>query len=187
QADIRTYMRSCDYVTVTTATLQEYYKDINPKITVIPNAVDMAMYAAIRKKKEDYQKDNIVLGWAGSSTHYKDLQIVAPVLKNILVKYPNVTLLIAGFPDCPLFTDIPVDRIIKVPWLHNVLDYIDSIGKIDIGICPLVDSTFNSRKSNIKYLEYSAAGIPSIVSDVPAYQTAVKHKKTGELVKPAYQ
>jgi glycosyltransferase involved in cell wall biosynthesis len=42
--------------------------------------------------------------------------------------------------------------------------------KFDIGIVPLNDIPFNYAKSNIKGLEYAAANIPFVASDVPEYR-----------------
>jgi glycosyltransferase involved in cell wall biosynthesis len=53
---------------------------------------------------------------------------------------------------------------------------------IDIAIVPLQDNRFNSCKSNIKWLEYSACGIAGIYADLPPYNTSVEHGKSGVLV-----
>ena len=38
-----------------------------------------------------------------------------------------------------------------------------------IGLSPLIAGAFNDAKSDIKALDYAAAGIPVVVSDAPAY------------------
>lgn len=43
----------------------------------------------------------------------------------------------------------------------------------DVGIAPLIDSPFNRAKSDIKFLDYSAIGLLSLVSDCPAYEDAI--------------
>jgi hypothetical protein len=42
--------------------------------------------------------------------------------------------------------------------------------RFDIGLVPLNNIPFNEAKSNIKGLEYAAAGIPFIASDLPEYR-----------------
>lgn len=179
---IRKYIRECDYVTVTNAHLKDVYGAINPNVAVIPNAVDVEMFASVRKKKEDYDKDDIIIGWTGSATHTSDLKIIADVIKDVLKKHKNVKFLLAGWPECPFFTDVPFNQIIRIPWVNNMLDHIQNVGKIDIGLCPLVDNKFNRSKSNLKYIELAAAGIPAIVSDVITYNTTVKNGKNGIVV-----
>jgi glycosyltransferase involved in cell wall biosynthesis len=59
---------------------------------------------------------------------------------------------------------------------------------LDIGICPLVDDEFNNHKSQLKWTEYSAMRIPSVVSDLPPYEcvedgvTGYKAKTTQEFI-----
>ncbi len=45
---------------------------------------------------------------------------------------------------------------------------------LDIGVAPLIDDTFNSGKSAIKYYEYSANFIPGVYSDSVVYHDTVK-------------
>ena len=54
---------------------------------------------------------------------------------------------------------------------------------LHIGIAPLVDNNFNRCKSNIKYLEYTMAGIPVIASNVLPYSSTIKDGEDGIIVK----
>ncbi|MFW6311524.1 MAG: hypothetical protein ACOC1K_04740 [Nanoarchaeota archaeon] len=54
---------------------------------------------------------------------------------------------------------------------------------IDIGLAPLLDHDFNNSKSNIKALEYTAAGIPGIYSKMKPYENMKNSFKTdGEII-----
>jgi hypothetical protein len=44
----------------------------------------------------------------------------------------------------------------------------------DVGIAPLSPSSFNDTKSDVKFLDYSAMGLLSVVSKGSAYQSCVK-------------
>ena len=52
----------------------------------------------------------------------------------------------------------------------------------DIAIAPLEDSNLNYSKSELKYLEYAALGIPGIYSNIGPYAKSITHMKTGLLV-----
>jgi hypothetical protein len=52
---------------------------------------------------------------------------------------------------------------------------------IDIGVAPLLDTPFNRCKSDIKWQEYSALGIPGVYSDLPPYQQSVQDGVNGFL------
>jgi glycosyltransferase involved in cell wall biosynthesis len=53
--------------------------------------------------------------------------------------------------------------------------------RVDIGLAPLEDTSFNRGKSGIKFLEYTAIGAASVCSRVPAYVDSV-HEGEGLLV-----
>ena len=53
--------------------------------------------------------------------------------------------------------------------------------KVDIGICPVIDDTFNRGKSELKWLEYSALKVPTVCS--PVCYTSLNHGKTGYYAK----
>ena len=49
-------------------------------------------------------------------------------------------------------------------------------------LAPIMDSAFENCKTNLKYREYAAFGIPGIYSDMPLYASSVKPDQTGLLV-----
>jgi len=59
-------------------------------------------------------------------------------------------------------------------WLDNTVDW-------DIGIAPLENTDFNKGKSELKYIEYSALGIPVVCTDIEPYNTVIKDGVTGFL------
>ena len=46
-------------------------------------------------------------------------------------------------------------------------------------IAPLEDDAFTRCKSDLKYLDYAALGIPGVFSDVRPYRDTVRHRETG--------
>ena len=51
----------------------------------------------------------------------------------------------------------------------------------DIGIIPLVNTEFNKCKSELKYIEFTALGVPIVASDVDAYKDTIEEGVTGFL------
>jgi glycosyltransferase involved in cell wall biosynthesis len=51
----------------------------------------------------------------------------------------------------------------------------------DIGMAPLVDNSFNRSKSNLRWLEYSSLGIPTVASNVGHFAQTIVNGKTGLL------
>jgi glycosyltransferase involved in cell wall biosynthesis len=57
----------------------------------------------------------------------------------------------------------------------------------DIGVCPLLENEFNSGKSELKYIEYTSLGIPSIFSDVEPYKSIITDEYNGFLASTSEQ
>src|SRR5450756_1062879 len=68
--------------------------------------------------------------------------------------------------------DSPYPRF--VPWMRQQLRW-------DVAIAPLEDDAFARGKSDLKYLDYAALGIPGVFSDVRPYRDTVRHRQTGLL------
>lgn len=154
-------IKAADVVTTTTEYLADQLKHLNKNVVVIPNSIEPEWFKVKGQKNES---EYVRIGWAGSITHIKDLEMISPVLNAILRKNENVKLVMCG--DTRL-TDLIRDK--------SRLELFDPVPievypmrlasmQMDIGICPLVDSEFNRCKSPIKALEQAWLGIPSVCS-----------------------
>ena len=109
--------------------------------------------------------------YMGTTTHDGDFALIAPVLDRLHASHPGAFEVVMvgvgrGLPERPWMDVLkPPDGAYPhfVPWLA-------SQGPFDIGISPLVDSTFNRAKSDIKCLDYLALGARPVVSDVVPYR-----------------
>lgn len=161
-------MEIADAITCTTNYLAGKLRTINPNVFVLPNYMAMERWDLPKYKNDT---DTIRIGWAGSITHLKDIEMVVPALEKILLEYPQVQLVFVGdLRIRDLFNSIErVEVLPGVPFdvwpskLHSL--------RLDIGLAPLVDNEFNRCKSNIKWLEYSIAQVPGVFSP-----TVYQHK-----------
>lgn len=166
-----------DAVTVTTPELAKVFSPLNKNIYVLPNNQDPEIWDKIVRPKAE---SDIIIGWAGGSSHYDDLELLKRPLKKILRYNPNVKLRIMGtLPDflngwerVQFRTDIVHTR--QWPKKLAELDF-------DIGLAPIVERPFNASKSDIKWQEYAMLGIPTIASDFGPYRRSIKHMETGLL------
>lgn len=159
---IRRTMEVADVITTTTEYLADKLREINPNVVVLPNYLDMERWK-LPLLKNDTSK--IRIGWAGSITHLKDMEMVVKPIHRIYREHKNIQLVIIGDPRvAELFRGLPVESMNGVPFdtwpakLHSL--------RLDIGLAPLQDNEFNRCKSNIKWLEYSIAGIPGVFSPI---------------------
>ena len=56
--------------------------------------------------------------------------------------------------------------------------WLQSLGRFDVGLAPLLATAFNRAKSNIKQLEYSALGLATIAVDLEPYRNSPYHQAT---------
>lgn len=187
-------MRNASALTVTTPHLGEVYAGINDDRYIIENSLDFKGdrkfvgwdKVSVRKHK------GVRIGWIGGRAHFEDLMMVAPALREILEKNPEVTLCLVNsaikqscaalgkrYPFEGLKNVHYADR--SVP-INRYAAFAASFG-FDIGIAPLVDCNFNRSKSNLRWLEYSALNIPTVASDIGHYSATVNDGMDGLLVK----
>ena len=123
----------------------------------------------------------ICIGWAGSGGHREDIRWVAPVLCEILQRHPQVTCAIMGQTEVhAMFKTAPQERLqLLLP--GSLEAYQQFLGRLDIGIAPLLPTGFNQCRSDVKYLEYAAAGAVPVCSRAEPYAQTVVHGSNGML------
>lgn len=183
-------LKAADLITVTTPELAKIVREnvknmgkSDPQVAVLPNCLDLSAWNPVEIKK-----DEIRLGWVGGFAHRHDIQTILPALKKVLKKHPNVKVVIAGNSWGEVEEALGDRLILDKPWTTiSAHPYRMKTLGIDIGLAPLVDNTFNRGKSELKYLEYSALGIPTVASDIPPYSPVIEDGKTGYLAKTEAQ
>jgi glycosyltransferase involved in cell wall biosynthesis/GT2 family glycosyltransferase len=113
-----------------------------------------------------------VIGWAGALGHKADLELLLGVFKELTRLYQDkVTFRFLGYHPDFVSWEVPSEQVELRPWV-DVNQYAKTLYALglDIGLIPLVDNPHNRAKTNLKFLEYSALGIPSIISHVGPYK-----------------
>lgn len=130
----------------------------------------------------------IKIGYASNIHNRKNLSVVLPALKRILIEYPKLVKFETFFGNSKYI--IEYNALGDIQYLSNVinLDPVPGIKKFhdallnrnwDIGIAPLQDTLFNKAKSNNKYREYGMLKIPAIYSNVEAYKSSIINNYNG--------
>lgn len=183
-----------DALTTTTPHLRESCLKFNETIHIVENSID---FVGDRKfvgwdKVSIRKHRGVRIGWIGGRSHYEDLMMVAPALREILETYPEVTLVLVNsaleescrsfgitYPFKGLENVRIFDR--SVP-INRYAPFAASFG-FDIGIAPLIDCNFNRSKSNLRWLEYSALKIPTVATDISHFRQTIKNANDGFLIK----
>ncbi len=109
--------------------------------------------------------DGLVIGWHACAEHQLDVRALEldRALVRILDAHPDVRVVTLGI-DLELGHE-RCRREEAVP----IGDLTQRLADFDVGIVPLVDTTFNRGRSNVKAREYAAAGVPWLASPVGSY------------------
>ena len=128
----------------------------------------------------------IKIGYFGTLTHDNDLEMIHNVilrLKDMFSK-KGITVL---FEVAGASIDDHSDwfNVHKIPYypmpISTFYDWLGKHSDWDIGIIPLVNTEFNKCKSELKYIEFAALGIPVVASAIDVYNEAIEDGVTGFL------
>ncbi|TQN37485.1 hypothetical protein FHU33_4137 [Blastococcus colisei] len=162
--------READFVTTSTPLLlQEYAR--HGRGAVIENAIPRR----IAELPPAYERSagTVTIGWTGNVMgHPYDLQEMGSGLQQALDRTESESrLLILGQKwDLRERLGLPEEPD-EVPWLMNVDSYVARMGELfDIGIAPLRVDRFNTAKSWLKPLEYSARGVYCVRARTDEYE-----------------
>jgi len=162
----RKIIQLSDAVTVSTPFLKEKMeKEFGCKnVHLIQNCVNINDFTHRYTRNK-----NPTVGWVGSTSHRSgDLEVLRGLLDTSKFKFRH-----SGHVEgAAWFADkvgLPREKVAKTP-MHSPRMYAKHSFEFDIGLAPLNDIPFNYAKSWIKALEYAAAGVPFVASDIGEYR-----------------
>lgn len=160
-----------DVVTVSTNALAAHLRKRAKDVRVLPNLVP----ASISPDAEPPKREVFRILWAGSPTHKRDLAIVAPALAGMLADHKGGVRFTCFGDRTPGGLEGVRDYVDTIPFV-DFPDYIMTLAGVgaDIAIAPLDANEFNASKSDVKFLEYSSCGYPSLLSPVGQYAETEK-------------
>ena len=146
------------------------------------NALGLEMSAsAERLLPQRERSEKVIIGYgSGTPTHDFDFQEAASTLSKILDRFPKVELWIAG----PL--SLPAElgdaaRVRRFP-LTGWREWFELMSQFDLALAPLeMNNVFCQAKSEIKFVEAGALGLPVIASKTGAFPDAITHGSDGFL------
>ena len=176
-----------DALIVSTNFIAESIRALFPgkPVYVVRNGIDFDLWDSAKAgptvKKQD---GRIRIGYTGCGNHGGDLEHIKRPLLAILDEFPNVEFVTSGAmrrgrKDAPVV--IEHERSYVLNQWASIDDWPSAVKgwQMDIGIAPLLDVTFNRAKSNLRWLEYSALGIPTVASNVRPFRDSIEDGKDG--------
>lgn len=108
------------------------------------------------------------VGWWGIYNHWDDWRDVAPFIEPVIARRPNVRLVVLGMPEIAhLFPVLrKTDQLIIGDFVapDELEPYRRIVKSFDVALAPTSPGPFNESKSDLKMLQYGAAGVPVIAS-----------------------
>jgi len=136
--------------------LCEYASRFNKQIVLNPTTIDTEH---LHNKIKDQHTEKVVIGWTGTHSTIRYLNILLPVLKKLESKYDFTFLVIANKDP-----ELPLKSYQYLNW--NIDSEVDDLLRMNIGIMPLENDPWSEGKCGFKALQYMALGIPALVSPV---------------------
>ena len=173
-------MRATDAMICSTEWLATKYRKFNPDTFVCTNSVDTRLYDF-----ELPERDSINIGFAGGEGHLESVMRWLPAVERILDEHYNTRFISMG---------LAVANILRRPMQCVALPFVSienfpsALTSFDIGIAPAGRGYFFAGKSDLRFLEAGALGIP-LVADPFVYRDVVD-QETGiraETVEEAYK
>jgi len=182
---INNLIRLSDLVIVGGHGLFNYAKKYNENVALIPTSVDLKKYSPVAFRKCDHVR----LGFVGSPSTTNYLRLLLNPLGELAKHYDFEVRVIsspsyAGYkPFNHLFKSFE-KRGVKVkliPW--SAQGEFHELRNIDIGLAPLFNGEWEKYKGGFKVINYMAAGIPPVASDVGEHKHIVQDGVNGFLCK----
>lgn len=172
------YIQIADSCTCTHERLADHIRKFNKKVFILPNAIPYGDGQFNEFRSDD---DLVRLFWAGSDTHAQDLDILRYPIRRVWSDgnlRNKIKMVMSGYWEGskPVW-DVMVSAFtssLRLPTqiynFNSVENYMNAASDSDIHIIPLLETSFNGMKSNLKVLEAAAKKVPVICSDVHPYK-----------------
>ena len=176
-------LKLCDAAITTTERLAEELGHYVPEVFINRNTASEEMCALSKEalKNKTRKDDHVGIGYfSGSLTHNDDFDLVLPALTKVMEKYPQVQLHVVGELDLPETLQQYKARVVSHPFV-DWKKLPSLIAEVDINLAPLEQSIFNEAKSENKWVEAALVKVPTVASNVGAFQRMIVSGETGIL------
>jgi glycosyltransferase involved in cell wall biosynthesis len=180
---LRKIMSMSNAVTAGSHYLSEFASKLNENVTLLPSAVDTALFTPSARRVNHGAV--ITIGWLGAGTPYQlpYLKILIDPLNSLARKYDFKLKIVsalsrevrAEFTDQQFEVDFGLDHWVPLEQIPEL------IADFDIGVMPLTDDPWSRGKCAMKLLEYMSMKLPTVSSAVGENRHVIDHGCNGFL------
>jgi len=185
---IRESLELVDGVITTTEFLKsELLAQLDLPVHVIPNFLNTEQWeysTQLRESRESTPTAPLIGYFSGSASHNRDYQIAQEGLRSVLEAHPEARLRIAGYLDIPQSLQEFSPRIERLPFM-DFLGLQRAISEVTLNLSPIQHNVFAHSKSELKYFEAAAVGVPTVASPAPVFRQVIEHGENGYLADAA--
>lgn len=181
------YVKVC---TTTTSFLANKLKEKNKQVFIVPNKlnskdVETANKVLEQRKEKKTDKNEIKIGYfSGTISHNKDFATITEVLTQIMERFSQTQLYLAGHLDVNHeLVKKYKNRIVQLPFVPWE-KYFNNVARVDINVAPLeFDNPFCEAKSELKFFEAGILEIPTVAVANQTFREAIEDGVDGFVAK----
>ncbi|HEX8559472.1 MAG TPA: glycosyltransferase family 4 protein [Pyrinomonadaceae bacterium] len=164
-------IRMSKVVIVNSSHIREFAAQFNQNIWQVPSIVDTNRYVY---RPEPDGLGRVTVGWSGSPTTVKNIQVVAGALRSLQRKVDCGVHLIGGTE-----FDLPGVEYTAQAWRADT--EVEDLRRMQVGMIPLPVNEWNKRKFYMKTAQYMALGIPPVCTPMGSNPEVIEEGRTGFL------
>jgi glycosyltransferase involved in cell wall biosynthesis len=166
-------MLTSDGLICPTDHLAARYASFSAETWVCANGIDLGRYALSRTPH-----DTVTIGWAGGTGYRAAVGPWLPEIAEVLAARPATCFMSVGAEDfaATLAERFGQERCIGLPW-GPIETYPAAMSSFDIALAPAAPAPGFRGKSDLRWLEASALGVPTVAD--PVLYPAIVHGATG--------
>ena len=125
----------------------------------------------------------LVYFYHATLTHAREIKWLVPIVRRVQQAVPNAWFeIIGGESVARMFRGIPRVRVVHTMNWPDYQAYLSTL-RYDVGLAPLMDTSFNRARSHTKLYQITSAGAAGIYSDMTPYSGKIIDGETGVLCK----